>query len=177
MHVGGESPSRSRPSTAPRCEIDALCLGGHAHPAVTVGGLLPYWDGAWDTKEGRAVKRFLSDYADACERMADQLAPGGKIVLVVGRRSTGGHRLRLDDFTVDRFATRGLRLECKDERALASKRVPRRVNRFARAKDQAKREHGMVDTMASEIILVIRKAGSPPRNSQAEQHCASADAA
>ncbi len=110
-----------------------------------------------DSREGRAVVRFLADYDLVCKSISANLVPGGKAVIVVGRRSTGGHPLLLDRFTVDRLATHGFDLVQRDERTLQSKRLPRRINRFARSGEEAVRASGIINTMASEVILVMNK--------------------
>jgi len=51
----------------------------------------------------------------------------------------------------------GFVLESRETRDLEQKRVPRRINRFGRSGSRETRERGSVVTMASEIILVLRK--------------------
>jgi hypothetical protein len=106
---------------------------------------------------GRSVRAFLADYDDICESIALNLRPGGKAILVVGRRFTGGSRLKLDEFTAERFEARGVSLVSREMRDLQYKRVPRRINRFARSCSDADRARGIVTTMNSEIILVLQK--------------------
>jgi hypothetical protein len=77
--------------------------------------------------------------------------------MVVGRRSTGRYRLKLDNFTVDRFAARGFDLQSREIRTLQQKRMPAHINRFARSGDQKKRARGLVLTMNEEIVLVMKK--------------------
>jgi site-specific DNA-methyltransferase (cytosine-N4-specific) len=138
-------------------EIDARCLGGVHAATLSRIEIKPYWAGSRDGKFAKAVHRFLSDYDEACEAIARCVRPGGTAILVVGRRSTGGFRLRLDDFTVDRFRTLGFELACRESRSLLQKRIPRRINRFGRSNIPGIREHGIVVTMTNEIILVLRK--------------------
>jgi len=83
--------------------------------------------------------------------------PGGKAIIIVGRRSTGGHPLLLDRFTIDRLSMHGLGLVRSDERALQNKRGPRRINRFARSADVSMRTSGVTETIANEVIVVMTK--------------------
>lgn len=140
-------------------EIDGRCLGGHAaakeHREPI--DLSRYWAGAREGSTAHIVARFLSQYSEACDVIADCLCPGGTAVLVVGRRSTGGRRVRLDDFTVDRLQARGVELVGRTTRSLRQKRVPRHINRFGRSASPEMRERGGVVTMSSEITLVLRK--------------------
>ena len=65
-------------------------------------------------------------------------AAGRAIVLdhrANGRRSTGGFRLKLDDFTVNELERGGLNLMERYQRALRQKRFPRVINRFGRSSD------------------------------------------
>ncbi|MFZ1413748.1 MAG: hypothetical protein WAS73_04100 [Defluviicoccus sp.] len=143
-------------------EIDARCLGGAAagEGRQEAIDLHRYWAGARDGRRARAVARFLSQYSVAWDAIADCMKPGGTAVLVVGRRSTGGRRVRLDEFTVDHLQTRGFELVHRTSRGLRQKRSPRHVNRFGRSASPEMRERGAVVTMGSEIILVLRKTGA-----------------
>jgi site-specific DNA-methyltransferase (cytosine-N4-specific) len=137
--------------------IDNACLGGHLRDVDFDVDLKRYWGGSAATRVGRSVRAFLADYDDICESIALNLRPGGKAILVVGRRFTGGSRLKLDEFTVERFEARGVSLVSREMRDLQYKRVPRRINRFARSCSDADRARGIVTTMNSEIILVLQK--------------------
>lgn len=143
--------------------IDADCLGGRSRPPMPVEDLSPYWSGSRLGKEGRLVERFLADYGESCDVAAASLAPGGKAVFIVGCRSIGGERLRLDRFTTDRLEAGGMHLVSCAERPLSRKRVPCTINRFGRSTDAGERARGVTATMANEIILVARKTpeGSP----------------
>lgn len=139
-------------------DIDGNCLGGRSViENSTLFDVKKYWAGARGTKFAVSVNRFLSDYLMACESLASNLRPGGLAILVVGRRSTGGFRVKLDDFTVDSLETFGFELETRESRPLNQKRVPRRINRFGRSASPEMRKLGSVVTMAEEIILVMRK--------------------
>jgi hypothetical protein len=71
-----------------------------------------------------AISKFLFDYDEVCGSVARKLKPGGKAIFVVGRRSTGGYRLKLDKFTIDCLKKRGFDLVCTEERELQHKRTP-----------------------------------------------------
>lgn len=139
-------------------EIDSSCLGGRSVESSSRIDVKAYWAGARNTKLARKVDFFLSDYEKACEAIAKNVKPGGTAILVVGRRSTGGFRLKLDDFTVDCLARKGFELMAREARTLQRKRVPRRINRFGRSKSASTRKRGAVLTMAKEIVLILRKA-------------------
>jgi DNA modification methylase len=144
----------------PGSMIDNSCLGGHQRNSDLDIEVKRYWAGAASKRLGRSVHAFLADYDDVCGSIALNLKPGGKAVLVLGRRSTGGFRLKLDTFTVDRFEARGFTLLSRETRDLQHKRFPRHINRFARSCSQDDRARGLVRTMSSEIIVVLQKAGT-----------------
>jgi site-specific DNA-methyltransferase (cytosine-N4-specific) len=137
--------------------IDSVCLGGRQRHVSSSSDLKRYWAGSVNGAAWRAVATFLADYDEICDAISASLNPGGTAVLVVGRRSTGGYRLKLDDFTVSRLEARGFVLVSRQERALRHKRLPTRVNRFARSQCAIDRARGIVNTMASEVILVLKK--------------------
>jgi site-specific DNA-methyltransferase (cytosine-N4-specific) len=143
-------------------DIDGTCLGGGPREAEPGEDFKRYWSGNADGAAGRSVAAFLADYDDICGAIASNLIPGGTAVLIVGRRSTGSYRLKLDDFTVSRFEARGFELISRRERILRYKRVPTRINRFARSHCPDIRARGIVNTMKTEIILVLRKRRSGP---------------
>ena len=138
-------------------EIDAKCLGANLRSKCAVLDARPYWAGAGGGELARRVGCFLSDYEEACKVIAKNSRPGGAAILVVGRRSTGGFRLKLDIFTVDCFTRLGFELAGREVRKLQSKRTPRKINRYGGSASPERRERGSVITMASEIILVLRK--------------------
>lgn len=135
--------------------IDRLCLGGTSGPEDE--RLLRFWSGRASSTEGKATARFLSSLSAACGTIADVVRPEGAAVFVVGRRSTGGFRLRMDDFLADEMETRGFVLDRTKRRALKEKFAPRYVNRFGRAKSEELRASGRVPTMRDEIILSFTK--------------------
>jgi site-specific DNA-methyltransferase (cytosine-N4-specific) len=137
--------------------IDGDCLGGHSRNVPMPGDAKRYWAGANASKNARSVATFLADYDEICEAISKSVRPGGKAVLVVGRRSTGAYRLKLDLFTIDRMAARGFDLVSREVRSLRRKHVPTKINRFARSRSVQDRERGLVSTMVDEIILVMQK--------------------
>ncbi|WP_420403552.1 hypothetical protein [Nisaea sp.] len=137
--------------------IDAECLGGRIIPDTGISSLGRYWNGEAQSREGRMVVQFLSDYAAACKAIATNIAPGGKVVLVVGRRTTGGAPLLLDSFSIDRFTEQGFHLEKQTERFLKSKRIPNTINRFARSNKKSSDRDAIVKTMDREIIITLNK--------------------
>jgi DNA modification methylase len=143
-------------------DIDGRCLGGTAccDARPVIENLERYWAASSKSSRKNTVVGFLGDYAQVCDGIASRLKPGGAAVLVVGRRSVGGFRVKLDAFTTDRFEALGLRAIGFDRRSLREKRLPRRVNRFGRSTSEAVRTRGLTPTMSSEIILAFRK---PPK--------------
>lgn len=137
--------------------IDNACLGGSELQAVPLLNAKKYWAGSPRNRFGKAVSKFLSDYDEVCGSVARKLKPGGKAIFVVGRRSTGGYRLKLDQFTIDCFLKRGFDLVCTEERELRHKRTPRMINRFARDSARRADASARVLTMKSEIVVVMKK--------------------
>lgn len=75
--------------------------------------------------------------------------------MIVGCRSVGGYRVRLDEFTAAVMEELGLRSTSQVRRRFVGKTLPRVVNRFARARDPARRTGGRVKTMDEEQILTF----------------------
>jgi len=141
-------------------KIDRRCLGGSSAETddiIDTQDVRRYWCGKSQTILGQRVRVFLSDYRDTCDGIAKILTVGGKAIFVVGRRSTGSHRLKLDSFTKDCLEIRGLKIVHEEERKLLSKRLPRHINRFGAAQSSTVREKGLTPTIARETILVFEK--------------------
>jgi hypothetical protein len=141
--------------------IDSGCLGGatvHREPWFT---LKSYWSGSIQSPHAASVLKFLGDYDAVCDGLVDHLSPVGKAVFVVARRSTGGYRLKLDEFTIDCFSRRGFTLHSIEERPLSHKRTPRLINRFGRDATRQNSASALVPTMNSEIVVVMTR--SPAR--------------
>jgi hypothetical protein len=137
--------------------IDGSCLGGRRRQAALDGPIKRFWAGKASSSAGRFVSAYLADYENACQAIASHITPGGKAIFIVGRRLTGGYRLRLDDFTVDRFESNGFELVARSERIIQNKKLPTRINRFARSSSPDIRSRGLVNTMGTEIVLVLEK--------------------
>jgi site-specific DNA-methyltransferase (cytosine-N4-specific) len=137
--------------------IDSACLGGATTCREPWFSLKPYWSGSDKSPHAALVSKFLSDYDAVCDGLVDYLKPDGKVIFVVGRRSTGGYRLKLDEFTVDCFSRRGFKLLSKEERPLVHKRTPRRINRFGRDATRQNSSSALVPTMNSEIVVVMSR--------------------
>jgi 16S rRNA G966 N2-methylase RsmD len=137
--------------------IDNACLGGSGQKSAAPLDIKKYWAGSSGNRFGKAILKFLSDYDEVCASVSLQLKPGGKAIFVVGRRSTGGYRLKLDQFTIDCLLKRGFDLVCTEERELQHKRTPRAVNRFARHPTRKSTASARVLTMTSEIVVVMKK--------------------
>jgi site-specific DNA-methyltransferase (cytosine-N4-specific) len=139
----------------PGGKIDRDCLGsGHQSEAIAIK---PYWAGAARSEAALRVSSFLADYRAICRQLSEALRPGGTIVMVVGCRSVGGYRVRLDKFTAAVMEELGLRTTGMTRRRLVGKTLPRVVNRFARAEDPARRSGGRVNTIDEEQILSFDK--------------------
>ena len=128
----------------PGRQIDSECLGGRARDVLLPGDVKKYWAGAARGKAARSVATFLADYDEVCDAIAKIVKPEGKAILVVGRRSTGGYRLKLDLFTVDRLKARGFDLVSRELRTLQQKRIPWKINRFGRSPLENDRRRGLL---------------------------------
>nr|WP_284701488.1 DNA methyltransferase [Rhodoplanes tepidamans] len=141
--------------------IDSGCLGGapvHRKPWFSPK---PYWSGADQSPQAASISKYLSDYDAVCDGLVDHLSPDGKAVFVVARRSAGGYRLKLDEFTIDCFSRRGFILILREERPLSHKRTPRLINRFGRDATRRGSASALVPTMNSEIVVVMARSSVP----------------
>jgi site-specific DNA-methyltransferase (cytosine-N4-specific) len=138
--------------------IDAQCLGGVTlRLTKELTDIRPYWAGRKGTRIARNVARFLADYGNACDGIAQCLRPGGTAVLVVGQRSTGGFRLKLDRFTADCLDSHGLVPVSIEHHCLREKWVPLRINRFGRCASSEQKMKGLTKTISNEVILEFQK--------------------
>lgn len=137
--------------------IDSECLGGPASQKLDAKplDLEPYWRSS-EANLKRSVERFVLDYNEAMVGIANALRPDGTVIFVVGNRSVGGARFALDQLTIDQAARVGLELYDRRVRKFETKRVPRSVNRFGRSTDGNRRAAGKTETMAEEVVLVMR---------------------
>jgi hypothetical protein len=141
----------------PGGQIDRECLGGHSRDVPMPRNSKRYWAGAATNKAERSVAAYLADYDEICGAIANNIKPEGKAIFVLGRRSTGGYRLKLDLFTVDRFAARGFDLLSREFHMLHRKRVPKKINKFGRSHSNEDRSRGIVKTIDNEVVLVMQK--------------------
>ena len=79
--------------------IDRSCLGGTRTRSEARFQLRDYWSGAAGSEPAKRASSFLQDYSHVLTECYSVLKPGGSFVVIVGRRSLGGYRLRLDYFT------------------------------------------------------------------------------
>ena len=138
--------------------IDRQCLGGGKPPAVRGDSqklLKRYWAGALGSTKAATVAAFLADISQVFAQVASLLQPGGRAVLVLGRRSVGGFRVKLDLVIMDCLERFGLRLESCQRRVLHDKRLPRTINRFGRSSSKDIRAKGLTKTMSEEFILTF----------------------
>jgi hypothetical protein len=146
--------------------IDSSCLGGvHRFSHGSDEPLRRYWAGGARSEATPKVISFLYDFAESCRTISAGLAPGGTAVLVLGRRSVSGFRLKLDHFASDVMATHELQLASVNRRQLRQKRVPTRINRFARSNCAIQRARGSAKTMHEEIVLTFRRPCIAPAKS------------
>lgn len=136
----------------PGRQIDAECLGSGRSKRSTEN-LRQFWAGAARSEGATRTSRFLMEFADVCHITAAALAPGGVAMMVVGRRSVGGYRVRLDEFASATMEELGFVTTAIEHRRLIDKSLPPTINRFARSKSLELRERGRTKTMDSEVIL------------------------
>ena len=140
--------------------IDAMCLGGRLCNVAAEDYALDiksFWQGSKSNPQYNNVMKFLVDYRKTCQDMARLIKPGGKAIFVVGRRSTGGFRLKLDKFTAYCFEDFGFSLEGIEKRALKEKHLPRIINRFGRSGSIEMRSKGKTITMQDEYVVILNK--------------------
>lgn len=139
-------------------DIDRACLGGRrADSSLT--DLRRYWAGAPGGESAFRISAFLEEFAQTSRALTSLLKPGGTMVMVVGRRSVGGFRVKLDAFLDDRMTALGMCTTTIEKRRIRQKRVPRTVNRFARSSCELTRDAGATKTMDEEIILSFQAPG------------------
>ena len=141
----------------PGCSIDRQCLGGDGSPVSSdfLIEIKRYWAGARTGRQATMVARFLADFFQVFEQIAPLLRMGGQAVLVLGRRSAGGFRVKLDIFAKDCLGQLGLNPTSYERRVIREKRLPRTINRFGRAKSKQLRAKGITKTMTDEYILTF----------------------
>jgi len=142
--------------------IDGDCLGGRkADNGINVTNPGAYWSGSLEGPHARRVLKFLSDFGRSCDAISKALRLDGTATLVVGRRTVGGFRVKLDEFAIDRLTESGMSLIGISKRRLRNKRLPSRVNRFASSHSLEQRQKGSTKTMDEEIVLSMRQGARP----------------
>ena len=144
----------------PGAKIDAKCLGGRVTEGKDVeilDDMRKYWAGSVHNRHARRVAKFLTDFREVLGSIKSALGPQGKIVMVLGRRSVGGFRVKLDVFVADFLAEYGFVVESNERRKFQQKRMPRTINRYGRAADNQLREKGTTKTMDEETVLVLSR--------------------
>lgn len=145
---------------APGAEIDARCLGGRLgriRDVERLRELRRYWAGSRDSQHARRVANYLADFGGVLQSLSSALNPKGKLVLILGRRSVGGYRLKIDVFAADCLGEKHFVVDSKERRKFIQKRMPRTINRFGRAANVELRKIGTTKTMDEEIILVLSR--------------------
>jgi site-specific DNA-methyltransferase (cytosine-N4-specific) len=142
--------------------IDDACLGGALSSEISPCGLereavRHYWAGSQDSDGYRRIFRFLYDMKIACQGIANVVTRDGTIVVISGRRSVGGFRLKLDAFIVDQFRQFGFLLQHSEIRSLKDKRMPRKINRFGAATSACQKAAGSTLTMLDEYVLTLKR--------------------
>lgn len=138
----------------PGREIDRLCLGGPGRAKDPGCHIREYWAGGLTNPNRSKVVSFFLDMGRSCQQIAQVTRPGGYAILVLGRRRTGGFRVRLDRFVIDCMCAQGFQLADQWERPLQSKRLPSVINRLGRRRNHSR---GAVATMRSEYVVVLRR--------------------
>ena len=144
----------------PGAEIDAKCLGGRFTDMKKVKALddmRKYWAGSRHNRHAGRVAMFLTDLRVALHSIKSVLGPQGKMVLVLGRRSVGGFRVKMDVFAVDCLAESGFAVESEERRKFQQKRMPKTINRYGRSTDVRLRKRGTTKTMDEETVLVLSR--------------------
>lgn len=136
--------------------IERSCLGGDPRESQDER-LQMFWAGKRGSREASSAARFLAALSRASASVDHLLKPGGTAVFIVARRSTGGFRLKIDEFLLDEMSGLGLEMERLRHRTLKWKRAPHCVNRFARSASLEKRATGVLPTMKDEVILTFKK--------------------
>ena len=142
----------------PGRDIDYQCLGGDRHAPSSpefLDEIKRYWAGSRAGEQAVLVTAFLADFFRAFQRITPVLKAGGQAVLVLGRRSVGGFRLKLDIFATDCMERLGLRPVLHERRVILDKRLPKTINRFGRARSKHLRAKGLTKTMTEEFILTF----------------------
>ena len=146
----------------PGKEIDGRCLGGKL---TLKSDLLKngdsyfseYWRGSSENKGALRVFQYLSDLERVWMVLGSLIRSGGRLILVVGRRSVGNRRVYVDRFTEDVCKKLDFELEHRRKRIIKNKMLSTQINRYARAKSTKRYSRSNIPTMSEEIVLIFRK--------------------
>ena len=145
----------------PGAEIDEKCLGGKTAGFGNVsefpGDLRKYWAGSRHNQHAKRIAKYLTDFRETLLDVKSALKLEGKLVLILGRRSVGGFRLKLDVFAADCLREDGFVINSGEKRKFQQKRMPKTINRYGGAADAILRKAGTTKTMSEEIILVLSR--------------------
>ena len=144
----------------PGAEIDAKCLGGRfadRKDVAVLGDIRKYWAGSRHNQHARRVAQFLTDFREVLRSIKSVLRPQGKMVLVLGRRSVGGFRVKMDVFTADCLGEDGFVIESDEKKKFHQKRMPKTINRYGGSADVQLRKRGTTKTMDEETVLVLSR--------------------
>lgn len=147
--------------------IDDACLGGREAKGkderlMHEEEVRAYWAGSGRSEGFARVARFLGDLRTVCRGISRVSADNASVVMIVGRRSVGGFRLKLDEFLADELKAHGFALMKRTRRPISDKRMPRRINRFGASKEKSAQARGSTLTMLDEHILTLgRGKGNP----------------
>lgn len=156
-------------------EINARCLGGAREELASqdralVAGI---WSGRSSVAKMR-VASFLKGLRSVLIGASQLVVPGGRVIIVIGRRRVAGAALKTDLAIEKWLVESGLKLEERTVRAVTGKRVPLQINRYGRSLEGARRSRGLVRTMCEERVLVFEKpnlVGSAHLEVPSRAHC------
>lgn len=138
--------------------IERNCLGGGPVLSLISGEemmafcLKDYWNGPASSHEAERLLRFASDLQHCCVQAAQFVAPNGRLVMIVGRRSVGGWRFYLDHFLADVMAKVGFEIEETWSRQIRNKITPHRINRYGRDPDRHTNWRAEISTIRTEFV-------------------------
>lgn len=136
------------------CDIDRLCLGGaDGSAAKTFDFPKSVWNGERRGPQADQVGSFLWDLRSACGELGPRVRRGGRIVMIVGRRSVGGWRVNLDRFIVAELASLGFQHEWSRRRRVLHKWTPWVIDAHGRGSAPAAPRR----TMRWEYIVCLKR--------------------
>nr|WP_277714156.1 DNA methyltransferase [Bacillus atrophaeus] len=97
------------------------------------------------------VKNFFQDYTMALKEMIRLLKSNHLMVLTLGNRRVDNIEIKLDEITQEFCLKNNMTLEAKLNRGIPRKRMPKKISRIE--------NHGAVNSMNKETVLIFRKKG------------------